>query len=441
MFDSSFPHPTYLPREPVRAWGVLGTLGVLLKKTLGLVLVTALALPFWPLYLLLRIFWPRPPIVPSTSRLIRCIRMILTERSEHSPNLIMRLSLLLELARYTVGDGFMGFAWLLDELIWGRDLQRVRVIEPIYEISAARSGSTQLARYLEDDPHLCAPNVLQETFPFIWLWRIAPFFERFLPHGWLEKMGHKMLPAEHHERHEVDPLHTDTFEMLFLMPFQLGSFFVTMNPRTFAEDLCLSRVQESSRELWENDFLRFIDAIGRKTLMEARPDPSGLPRRLFIKGHFLLVAPHLAKKHPDARFLTMIRVPEKRFQSLINFLRCQPTVAPCPAVPWPWIVEGVCTADVAYCETEMAWFQNPDGPIRCVIPFDDYIRDLEGTIRKVYRECLNRELSPHVPRVHAPRVRTNYSVDRSLEQLGVDENALKKRLEKYRQWCTTPRKE
>jgi hypothetical protein len=224
--------------------------------------------------------------------------------------------------------------------------------------------------------------------------------------------------------------------MLFLMPFQLGSFFMIMSPQIFKEDYYLSHVQEVSREVWEGDFMRFVDALGRKTLMEAKRDPSGQARRLFIKGHFLLVAPHLAQRYPDARFLTILRTPEKRFQSLINFLRCQPTVAPCPAVPWSWLVEGVCTSEVAYCETEMEWFQKPDGPRRCVIPFDDYIRDLEGTMRKVYRECLDRDLSPHVPRVHAPRVRTNYSVDRSLEQLGVDENALKKRLEKYRQWCT-----
>jgi hypothetical protein len=366
--------------------------------------------------------------------------MILTERSEHTPNAVMRLSLLLELARYTVADGFMGFAWLLDELLWGIELQRVKIIAPLYEISAARSGSTQLARYLEDDPHLCAPSALQEVFPFIWLWRIARFVAPFLPNGWQDKMGQGRLPPEHHERHETDPLRTDTFEMLFLMPFQLGSFFVAMGPQIHSEDLCLAHVQEASRDLWEDDFLRFIDALGRKTLFEARPDPSGQPRRLFIKGHFLLVAPHLAKKHPDARFLTMTRVPEKQIQSLINFLRCQPTTAPCPPVAWPWIVEGAITSQIMYCETEMAWFQSPDGPIRCVIPFDEYIRDLEGTMRKVYRECLDRELSPHVPRVHAPRVRTNYSVDRSLEQLGVDENALKKRLEKYRQWCmATPK--
>ena len=184
-----------------------------------------------------------------------------------------------------------------------------------------------------------------------------------------------------------------------------------------------------------DDELRFLDALGRKTLLEARPDPEGQPRRLLIKGHFLLAAPALAARYPDARFLTVLRAPERRLQSLINFLRCQGTVAPCPAVPWPWLVEYACTAEVAYCETEQTWFQEPARPRRCVVRFDDYLRDLPGTMQAVYHACLDRDLSPHVPRVHAARVRSDYSVDRSLAELGVDEAALKERLAAYRRWC------
>ena len=435
MFDASFNHPETFPGEPVRAWGRLATFGLLAHKALTLLLAAALCLPFWPLYLLLRLFWPRPPIVCSLARSLRCARMILTERPAQGPTVAMRIGLLLELARRVALHGFMGFAWLLDELLWGRELQRVRVVEPLFEISAARSGSTQLSRYLEDDPHLCAPSALQEMFPLVWLWRLAPRFERFMPAGWLDKMSHAFLPQEHHERHEVNLLRTDTFEIIFLVLYQLGDIFMSLGPRALAEEFRFDWVQEPSREVWEKDFLRFIDAIARKTLMESRPDAQGQPRRLLIKGHFLLMAPALAQRYPDARFLTVLRAPEKRLQSLVNFFRCQATVAPCPAIPWPWLVQYACTAEVAYCDTEMTWFQSAEGPRRCVVRFDQYLRDLEGTMRAVYRQCLDRELSEHVPRVHAERVRTNYSVDRSLTQLGVDESALKRRLAAYGRWC------
>lgn len=435
LFDPAFPHPAALRGEPVRAFGPVGTALVLLQKIAALLVVSALCLPQWPLYLLMRLRWPRPPIVPALPRVLRCARLILSERPAGGPTLAMRVSLLLELLRRVMAQGFFGLAWLMDEALYGPALQRVRLVAPLFEISAARSGSTQLSRYLEDDPHLCAPSVLQESLPFVWLWRLAPLLAPLAPPGWDQMLAHRMMPREHHERHEVDLLRTDTFEMLFLVLFQLGDILMSLGPRALAEDFRFDRVQAPSRGVWEDDFLRFLDALGRKTLLEARPDPEGQPRRLLIKGHFLLAAPALAARYPDARFLTVLRAPERRLQSLINFLRCQGTVAPCPAVPWPWLVEYACTAEVAYCETEQAWFQEPAGPRRCVVRFDDYLRDLPGTMQAVYRACLDRDLSPHVPRVHAARVRSDYSVDRSLAELGVDEAALKERLAAYRRWC------
>ncbi len=57
-------------------------------------------------------------------------------------------------------------------------------------------------------------------------------------------------------------------------------------------------------------------------------------------------------------------------------------------------------------------------------------------MRKVYRECLDTDTLPdHVPRVHTPRDRTRYLIDRSLEQLQIDEVALNARLARYIVWC------
>ncbi len=440
MYDASFAHADFIRREPIRTWKGIRTAGAFLKQCIGILVVSLLSLPFWPLYLFMRLFWPRPPILPAPSRVFQCLRLILTERAPHGPTALMRLALLMELTRRTIADGFFGFAWLLDEVIWGRRLRRIEIVEPLFEISGARSGSTQLARYLEDDPHLVAPKALQITFPFYWLWRIGPSLEFLLPKDWRERFANAVLWPEHHERHEVDPLRTDTFEILFLMPFQLGDIFMALGPRVIADYFCFSRVKEASREMWDDDFLRFIDRLGRKTLMYAERSPEDTKRRYFIKGHFLNVVEGLAQKYPDARFLTMLRVPEKRFQSLINFLRCQGSIAPNPPAHWGWLVEHACTSEVDYCEREMEWFGSANGPRRCVVRFDDYVRDLEGTMRKVYRDCLDRELSPHVPKTHAARDRSNYSIDRSLAELGIDENALKQRLEAYRKWCKSDAK-
>ena len=41
------------------------------------------------------------------------------------------------------------------------------VIEPRFVISAGRGGSTQITRYLEEDPKLVASNILQCMFPYL----------------------------------------------------------------------------------------------------------------------------------------------------------------------------------------------------------------------------------------------------------------------------------
>src|SRR5207244_74707 len=139
--------------------------------------------------------------------------------------------------------------------------------------------------------------------------------------------------------------------------------------------------------------------IGRKTLLQAGPG-----RRLMIKGHFLAAAQDLSERYPDARFLTVIRSPERRIQSIVNFLRAQPRDPIAAPVPRPWLVAYVLVAEVEYCEAEMEWYRLTSDTRRCVVRFDDYVRDLAGTMSRVYRECLDiEELPAHVPRVHAPR--------------------------------------
>lgn len=439
MFDPAFSHPAFIRNEPVRAWSFPHQVAILLRRCLQLVVTFVLSLPFWPMYLVLRLFWRRPPIVPSNARYARGLRMVLFDRDPHGPTFLMRISLFLELIRRACSDGVWGLAWLWDEVVWGRKLRQVQIVEPIFEISAARSGSTQLARYLEDDPRISSPNTLQVTIPYLWSWRFGPWLERLLPKDFLEKLSHDVLPPEHHERHEVDLRRTDTFEMMYWATFHWGELLLSASPKAFMEEFCLDRVHDDCPELWADDFLRFIDAIGRKTLLHAGPDAQGKLPQLLIKGHFLHALPELARRYPDARFLTMIRVPEKRLQSLLNFLRCQGTVAPCPPFPWAWITEYLCTREIDYCETEMEWFERPDGPNRCVVRFDEYVKDLPGTIERVYREGLGREPPANMPREHAARTRSNYSVDRSFAEAGIDEAAMKERLDAYRKWCKARR--
>lgn len=431
------PLPDHLPGEPpLRSWSPVAVALELLRKVVVLVLALAVGLPLWPIYLALRLFLPRPPNLPSAARVRRLLRLLVVERPP-APGLsaVARAAIALTVLTRQATLPWFGLAWYLDDLLYGRRTRQVRIQEPLIEISAARSGSTQLAHYLEDDPHIVAPSLLQTIYPYLWLWKLASVtLGRLLSPDRVREIVEKQFPPAYVQRHELDPFRTDTFEMMFILR-QLGEVSAYLGPRVTLEDMHVGRLPPGGHPMWEDDLLRFMDALGRKVLLHARSQPGVGERRLMIKGHFLMVADALEHQYPDARFLTVIRAPDKRLQSIINYNRSHPSEPLFGAYPWPWLIQHSLIVETDYCESEMAWFSRADGARRCVVSFDDYVRDLEGTMRRVYRECLDMDaLPPHVPTTHAPRVRTNYLIDRSLEQLGVDVAAFNARLQPYIQW-------
>jgi hypothetical protein len=273
-------------------------------------------------------------------------------------------------------------------------------------------------------------------FPYLWLWRLAPrTIGRLLTRDQVREKIRSMLPPELLERHEGDPFSLDTFDGSFFS-FHLNALALALGPETAVEDFSFAEIALHNRRLWEEDFVALVDRVGRKTLLQAGPGPGGAPRRLLLKGHFLAGASALERRYPNARFLTVIREPAPRLRSGINYLRVNPADPVLGPVPWAWLAAALERTETAYCEVEQAWFTRPDGARRCVIRFDEYVHDLEAAMRRVYRDCLDAdELPPHVPTRHAPRERTHYTVDRSLEELGIDEDALNARLASYIGWC------
>ena len=405
-------------------------------KVLGLTLFAALSFWLWPLYWLSAMIYGRAGNTTRAWQVARYLRLCWTE---HPPApglpLLLRCWLSLLILAKVLSNPLRGLAWNLDLLLYGRALRRVQVTAPLFEISAARSGSTQLARYLEDDPHLVAPVVLQLLFPYLWLWRLAAGpLGRLVGAERARKAIESQFPPEFLERHEGDPLRTDTFEAAFYLN-NLNHLSPFLSPELLAQEFGFSEITEHSRRLWEFDFVSFVDAMARKTLLHAGPGPDGRPRRFFIKGHFLGVAPVLEQRYPDARFLTMIREPGPRLRSAINFLRVNPLDPLLGFPPWAWLGEALVRTEVAYCEREQWWF-GEDGRRCCVLRFAEYVRDLEGAMTKVYATCLDTPSLPdYVPREHEPRKRTNYTVDRTLAQVGIDEAALNERLSDYIAWC------
>lgn len=440
MSTSTVEIPEHIPGEPYSA---PPTVGRYLKQLLTgglLVLLASLSLlifgvPYW----LTRIFMPRPPNIPAVGQFVRYLLAIgRSPLPGRSHRLLHRLSLMTSVVRMWLTSPMRGLCWQLDELLFARTLAAHPVKAPLIELSAARSGSTQLAHYLEDDPALAAPNTMMTFLPYLWLWKLVDWL--VAPHIDRQALNARMLakvPEQMLQRHEMNIFRTDTFEVFFYS-HHLNTLSIFVDDDFFCQNMCFARYCPENEALFEHDFVKFVEGVGRRTLAFKGPQADGSARRFFFKGHFLMAADALERHFPDATFLTMIREPAKRFQSTLNFLRCAPGFDLYGSIPWPWLVKLMETEE-DYCRLEQAWFSRPGPARRCVIPFHRYVKDLEGTLTKVYQECMGvSELPPHLPRVHVERVRTHYLVDRSLAQLGIDEQALNTRLASYVAWCRQP---
>lgn len=431
-----------LPGE--RSRGPLSPLSLLLRLLLLLVcagLAVAIGLLLWPLYGLGVCAWGRAPHVPRLEQAWRYLGYVWRLRAKGwSMPALHRAYLSVEILRRMGNAPRQGLAWQLDELLYGRELDAAQVVAPLLEISAARSGSTQLARYLERDPELVAPTLAQMLFPCLWLWKlVAATLGRVITPEQAAARARAMVPPEFLERHEGDLFGTDTFEAAFYTN-KLNGLSVFLGPRVFQDEFSLGEIAPWNRELWEQDFVALLDRVARKALLwHGVGRAAGRQRRVFVKGHFLGVADALARRYPDARFLTMIRHPSPRLRSAINFMRVNPILPELGEPRWATVAPALAETEAAYCEREQAWFDRQGVVRRCVVRFDDYVRDLEGAMAKIYRECLDQEQLPeHVPREHEPRERTNYTVNRTLAQVCVDQAAFEARLAEYIEWCEGP---
>ena len=399
-------------------------------------LLAVFTAPMWPFYFLGRAVWGRPPNVPRARQILRYLRLAWTGQPP-APGLsfLVRLWLTLSILRKLLVIPIWGLAWILDQALYGSALRETLVQRPLFEISAGRSGSTQLAHYLEEDPRLVAPNFLQSLFPYLWLWRLAPrTVGRFVTRQMVREKAEASLPKDFLQRHEADPFRTDTFDLALYLA-HLNHLSPLLGPAAAIDDFGFAVAAPHNQLLWKRDFVGLVDGIARKTLLHAGPTSDGQPRRFFIKGHFLCAAEALEARYPDACFLTIIREPASRFRSAINYLRTNPFDPVLGPVPWAWISEGALHAEVQYCEVEQEWFTRPGGARRYVLRFSEYVADLDGSLARVYRDCLGLEVPADRPTSHTKRNRTNYLVDRSLAELGIDESALNVRLAAYIAWC------
>jgi hypothetical protein len=409
----------------------------ILPKLIFLLIATVITSPLWLVYWLGCLIWYRPPNVPYLKQTLRYLSQIWTVSPEKPALPVFgRIWLSLSILHFYVTAPIRGIAWLLDELFYGRALNEIPVIGPFFVISAGRSGSTQITRYIEEDQRLVAPTILQCMFPYLWLWRLAPnTIGRFIKPDKVRELIQSVMPKELWERHEADPFKSDTFDGAFLS-FHLNRFSLYLGPEVAKEDFNMGYIAPYDVQIKEKDFVKLVDRLARKSLLFAGLSHDGETQHFYLKGHFLFGAQALSEQYPDASFLTVIREPLSRLRSGINYMRVNPPDPVLGPVPWSWLADTLSHTEMFYSKAEQDWFTKNSNSRRSVIRFTDFVNDLEASMRKVYSDCFETDEVPaHIPKDHLPRERKHYTVNRTLSDLGIDEVALQNELREYIDWC------
>ena len=129
--------------------------------------VSATLLPFFLFGLFI---WGLPPTIPIWSRLLRYLTAVFTEGTpEDNIPFTNRVIIFVLLLNVVVKIPVNGVCWFVDELLYPA-YHKADIKELVFFITAPRSGSTQLAQYLEDDKdNFISPTVGEAILPALYL--------------------------------------------------------------------------------------------------------------------------------------------------------------------------------------------------------------------------------------------------------------------------------
>ena len=402
-----------------------------------LVPLFCLALITAPIYALTFIFYGRPPITPTVSNLFRYTVLVFSYPHVRPYSRMMILYVIL---RKLLLIPIFGVGWHLDEMLYGGELDKQEIISPVFLISGARSGSTTTGHLLDNDPQFVSPAGVMTLFPFLWLWKTISYFSRLgllpSPESFSAAVIAKVSKdaPEFVARHEFDPLKPDTFEV----PWLVNRGFFQIGPE-FGADEMIKAVPVSDKnidvEMWD-DFVSYTDRIMRKVLC-FNCKRSG-KNRIMIKGHFLAVAKTLEAKYPNSRFITVVRDPAKRLESLLNFMIANRLlIVETPLIPTIRDVlaigEAITRLELDYMREEENFFAS-GGRRKTCIQFAEYVANTKLAVAKCYAVInedgqVPKEILSAIERgreEHKNRSKMKYRIKLSLGEFGIDEEKFKK---------------
>ena len=408
-----------------------------------------LSLACLPLYIIGLFIWGRPPTISPWRRFYRHFTATLTEgKPEEGIPFTNRILIFIIVFDNLMKSPIKGVGWFLDEIFYP-SYHKCEIKDPLFLISAPRSGSTQLADYLEnDEENFIAPMFIEAVFPYIWAWRmIAPILKKIGLKKYFD-VPSSVFGEEMKKRHNSNCFKTDTWEMaiglehVFLLTCNLGTSFMKWG-------LVFSALKEQpvDREFCKV-FLEYSDCVMKKVIYHR-----GLPKQqMFFKSHMLIVARELEQRYNGAKFITVVRDPIKRFCSITNYLKVVSADGPVRrnlnVFPMTWRVarDWVIESQTCYCEDEMIFYNQSEENTKnkLAISFDTYVNNLTDTLQCIY-SFLNvpmsaTQLSKAAALQKSSHDRTKRRIaydpkyNRSLSSLGVDEEKLKEYVSDYISW-------
>jgi len=422
----------------------------ILLQCISTILFLPLSLACLPLYITGLIIWGRPPTVSPWSRFCSYFTAAWTEgKPEEGIPFTNRILISIIVFDILVKSPIKGIGWFLDEILYP-SYHECEIKQPLFLISAPRSGSTQMAKYLEDDEeNFIAPMIIEAMFPYIWAWKmIAPILKMVGLKKYYE-VPSSIFGEEMKRRHLSSLFKTDTWEVVFgldnkyILSFNLGA---SCSKWGFLESAL--KEQPVDRKFCEM-FLEFNDCIMKKVMYHR-----GLPKqRMFIKGHFLIVAKELEQRYDGAKFITMVREPVERFHSVMNFFKvfCAdgPNARGNGLFPMTWRVvrDWTIESQTCYCEEEMIFYNQAEEKVKnkLAISFNGYVKNLAGTLQHIYSflntpmsaELLSRAAVLQKSSHDRTKRKSTYDpkYNRSLSSVGMDEEKLKEYLANYINWA------
>ena len=400
-----------------------------------------------PLFLVGLLVWRLPPTIPVWSRIFRYFKAVFTEgKAEDNIPFTNRVIICVLILNAVVKIPVNGVCWFLDELLYP-DYHKVDIKEPVFFLTAPRSGSTRLWQYLEEDKeNFIIPTIAEVSIPYIWYWKLfIPTLARFgikRPHSDIKNAFG--VEVKKRDGITTDLVKAGTFDALVGMwhikPFcyYLGSSFMKWG-------YSYAKLEEPMDEKFYDSLLLFTSHVVRKVIYLR-----GKPKQcMLLKVHFLRAAETLQQQYPNAKFFTVVRQPLDRFQSFVNFLKVLVADSSHSKVfglfppTWKVICDYVISTQIPYCKQEMSFYK-VDQENRLVIPFTMYVNNLSATLRQIYSFCnipipehvLSKAIKLQNTSHDRTKLRASYDPDfnRSLTSLGVDEEKVKEHLTEYIEW-------